>query len=127
MLRAFFLGESFANSVNLKVALVGPDYTFNPSHTSTADLTDVVGTPVAIPDVTISAASVVDAPDMIPAFTGLTPGVDVAALVIYAEDSVTLEDQLIGFIDTAVNEGIPFIISLDELSIRWPSGGIFGI
>lgn len=126
MLRAFFLGESFPNDVNILVALVGDGYTYDSSHSTLADVVDVIAA-VPIPDVTISSLAVVDAPDMVPAFTELGTGDNVKALVLYAEDSVSNDTQLIGYMDSAVQGSIPFVISQDELIIRWPSGGIFGI
>lgn len=127
LLRAFFLSESFANDVALKVVLVGDGYTYNASHRTLEDLSDIVAPGVVIPSVTISPSAVVDAPDMVPAFTGLTTGLDGKAVIIYAEDTVTLETQLVGYADVATDGSLPFVLSQEELIIRWPPSGIFGI
>jgi hypothetical protein len=127
LLRAFLLGEGFANPVEVMVTLVGPAYEFDESHRTDADLSDVIGTPIEIPGIAVSAAAVVDGGDLIPAFTGLAISTTVSGLVVYARDSVTLESQLIGFIDTATNGSLPAAIALPDLNLRWPPTGIFGI
>lgn len=127
LLRAYLLGEGFANPVEVMVVALGDGYAYNDSHRTDADLSDLIAGPVEIPGIAVSAAAVVDGADLIPAFTGLTISETISSLVVYARDSVTLESQLIGFIDTATNGSLPAAIALPDLNLRWPPTGIFGI
>ena len=40
---------------------------------------------------------------------------------------MTLETQLVGYADVATDGSLPFVLSQEELIIRWPPSGIFGI
>lgn len=127
LLRGFFLGEVFPNDVVLKVCFVGESFAFDPAHATLDDITGIEIAGVAIPGANIASTAVVTAANMIPALEGLTDPASVAGLVVYAEDAVTGQTQLIGFINSLLAGTFPMLIDTPTLNLRWPSGGIFGI
>lgn len=127
LIRGYLLGEVYANPVNLRITMVGAGYVFDTTHSVVADLTHRIHTSVLIPAWTISNTAVVDAPDLLPAFTGVETGAVVAGLVVFAQDSVTAATRLIGFVDSALDGSLPFTITAPEFNLRWPGPGIFGI
>jgi hypothetical protein len=127
LLRGFFAGEIFPNDVLLKVCFVGESFVFNAEHTTLDEISGVEVPGVLIPSASITSTAVVTAPSLIPALEGITDPVNVAAMVVYAEDAVTGDTQLIGVIDSLLEGTLPMLVDTPTLNLRWPSGGIFGI
>lgn len=127
LLKAFFLGETFPNDVLMKVCFVGAGFTFNSTDRTLADIEGIVSPGVLIPGASISPAGTVSAANLIPAIDGNETTIEITGFVLYAEDSVTAETQLIGHINSLQTGILPITVDGPTLNVRWPSGGIFGI
>ena len=114
-----FTANNDLDNANLKVALIDTGtYTYNSAHDFYADLSGVVGTPVALTTSRTYTNGLFDAADV--TFTSVS-GNSVEALVIYVDTGNTATSPLIAYIDgfSAVtpNGG--------DITVAWNASGIF--
>ena len=114
-----FTANNDLDNASLKVALIDTGtYTYNSAHDFYADLSGVVGTPVALTTSRTYTNGLFDAADV--TFTSVS-GNSVEALVIYVDTGNTATSPLIAYIDgfSAVtpNGG--------DITVAWNASGIF--
>lgn len=120
-LDAILNGDIDLNTDTIKVALVDDSYTYSAAHDFYDDISaDVVGTPVALAGVTMTAG-VVDATSPT-SFSG-TGGNDVDTIIIYKDTGVAATSPLLFHLDT-VSSGLPFSPPAGAwtLDINWDTG-----
>lgn len=127
LLKAFFLGEIFPNDVLLKVCFVGAGFSFDSEHRTLDDIAGILIPGVVIPGASISTAGTVSAANLIPAVEGIETTFELEGFVLYAEDAVTADTQLIGHVDVLQSGSLPVTVDGPTLNLRWSLGGIFGI
>lgn len=118
-----FLGMvSAPSSPVFKCSIVGAGYTYDPTHSSRADILDYeVATPIEVPNLTLTG-NVLDGDDLIPGFTDADVGASVKALILWVEDGVS--SRLFAYIDDAEITVFPMPIGASRIDAKWDSRGI---
>ena len=117
-------GDIDLNSDTIRIALLGAGYTFDEAHEFFDDVTDVLGTPMALTGNTVLADGFFDANDV--TYLDVGPSDTVEYVVLYKWTGTAGTSRLIAFMDT--NDDTTDIERDGDggpIYIKWPTGGIF--
>ena len=113
-----------ADSMDVFVVGVGPEYEFATTHHEVEDLgLNIVFEPIPVPDVTLTGGvfAAGDAEGLIESEAGET----VKALVLFCANNDG--SQLIAYIDEGQPMQLPMTLIVGQLFVRWNAAGIFRI
>lgn len=100
---------------------VTSDYVYNSAHN---DLADIDGGDICLPEKLLTSVTyvngILDAAD--PAWTGLTPGATIDAVVIYMKSGGS--SFLVAYLDDTVDTSLPALIDSSSVTITFNAAGI---
>lgn len=108
---------NMAGSGTLKAVLIDTaSYTFSQAHEFYSDLTGIVGTPVALTNVSLTSSgdnTLLSCDPIV--ISGLTGAPTIEAFVIFRDTGTPATSDLVGFFDTAT--GLPTIAGANSVTI----------
>jgi len=127
-LEAFLSGQIDVKSDAITAQLVTAAYTYSPNHQYASSLTGLVSGGIVLTSAAATITSGVYANASSVTWAAVTSGATVAAVVIYAATSNSGTSPLIAHISTRADTvPISVVTDDDDITVNWPSSGIFKI